>query len=92
MEDNKINRFENGQIYKIVSDNTLKIYIGSTCLKLDRRLKLHISSFKLFQNGKLGYNMGSFELLALGEVNIVLLEKKSCQNKKRIRNIRKILY
>ena len=38
--------YSNGKIYKIVSNNTDKIYIGSTTVKLAVRKARHIQSIK----------------------------------------------
>jgi len=39
---------ESGKIYKIISDSTDKIYIGSTVKTLDERLKEHEKDFLNF--------------------------------------------
>ena len=41
------NRYNNGKIYKLVSNHTDKIYIGSTCKeRLCQRLAKHKSNYK----------------------------------------------
>jgi len=73
--------YQLGKIYKLTSEHSEKIYIGSTCKPrlCDRKAK-HVSDYKRFLNGKC-YNMSSFDLIKLGEVDIVLLEKFPCNSK-----------
>jgi hypothetical protein len=70
MED--INKFENGKIYKIVSDLTDKIYIGSTILTLNERLSKHKNKFN---------STKSVELTKLENFRIELIENFPCDNK-----------
>lgn len=71
--------YQNGKIYKIVSDNTDKIYIGSTCSPLSKRLYQHKNAFN---NQKAGRRIvTSIKLLELGEVDIILIENFPCNNK-----------
>jgi len=70
--------YQKGQIYKLVSNHTDNIYIGSTTQPLRKRLGGHISSYK-----KWGVKMGctSFELLKFGDTKIILIEKYPCNDK-----------
>ena len=55
--------YSQGKIYKMVSAETDKIYIGSTALpRLCTRMAQHRSDFHRYQLGKRGY-VASFELL-----------------------------
>jgi hypothetical protein len=75
------NRYTNGKIYKIVSEKSDKVYIGSTCRKyLCERLANHKSSYKNWKAGK-GNKTMSFDLIELGDVSIVLLELFPCDTK-----------
>jgi hypothetical protein len=65
---------QNGKIYKITSNSTDKIYIGSTCLPLEQRLSIHKSSYKVFLNGK-RRNVSSFEIVKYEDCNIILIEE-----------------
>jgi len=65
---------QNGKIYKITSNSTDKIYIGSTCLPLERRLAIHKSGYKVFLNGK-RRNVSSFEIVKYEDCNIILIEE-----------------
>ena len=69
----QINNFQIGQVYKIISNNTNQIYIGSTTQKLHVRLNDHISDFKSWLNKGCHY-LSSFIILEKGDYEIVLLE------------------
>ena len=77
----EINKYHNGKIYKLVSNHTDKIYVGSTCKeRLCQRLASHKSAFKQWlKNGKC--NVRSYRLFELGDVEIVLLESVKCESK-----------
>lgn len=73
--------YKQGKIYKIISSNTDKIYVGSTCEKyLSKRLQKHKGKFKC----KKSYYT-SFEILKLGDYQIILLESYSCNNRDELR-------
>jgi hypothetical protein len=74
------NKYQLGKIYKLTSEHTNKIYIGSTCEKLSRRLICHISHHKRWKNGN-GRYITSFVLFELGLVQITLLENCNCDTK-----------
>jgi hypothetical protein len=66
-----------GKIYKIVSDNTDMIYIGSTSSTLHKRLILHRSGYKgykAFVNNKYDY-ITSYEIMKHDDAKIILLEE-----------------
>jgi len=72
------NKYQFGKIYKLTSEHTNKIYIGSTCQELlCSRLKQHNIQYKGWKKGKRGY-LTSFELFELGIVQITLLENYPC--------------
>ena len=74
--------YSKAKIYKITSEHTPKIYIGSSCEPyLSNRLAGHKKGFKLFLNGTPTTKISSFELLKLGEVEITLMETYPCKNK-----------
>jgi hypothetical protein len=77
------NRYENGKIYKLISDEMKEIYIGSTCLSLAKRMYHHRGDYKQYKLGKRGY-ITSFELFELGFVDIVLIENYSCNSKEEL--------
>jgi hypothetical protein len=74
------NKYTRSKIYKIVSNSTDKIYIGSTCSALHKRHHQHKLDFKRFQNGKHN-NITSFQIIELGDSDIVLIEEFPCANK-----------
>ena len=69
MIDPTIDDYLKGKIYKLVSEQTEKIYIGSTIYKLPRRLSHHLSGYKHDHN----YTT-AFEILQYDDVRIELLE------------------
>jgi len=75
--------YKNGKIYKLTSDSTNKIYIGSTCQLLCQRMNEHRIQYKRFQNGKC-YKTTSYELIALGDAIITLIEDYPCERKEQL--------
>ena len=76
--------YKNGRIYKITSDSTDKIYIGSTCQSLSKRMTTHRENQKAFEKGK-GTNCSSYELITLGDAIITLIEDYPCERKEQLR-------
>jgi hypothetical protein len=73
--------YSNGKIYKIVSYQTDKIYIGSTCQKyLSSRLQTHRYNFKSWKDGKFTY-ISAFEIMCYDDAEIILLENYPCETK-----------
>lgn len=68
--------FQNGKIYKLVSDNTNKIYIGSTTMTLNDRLQRHKSNFKNNESSN-----SAKKLMRYDDVKIILLLDYPCNNK-----------
>jgi len=65
--------YANGKIYKLVCNNTGKIYIGSTCQsKLSQRLGEHRRAFNK------NLCISSKQIIEGGNYNIVLIEKYPC--------------
>src|SRR5256885_817506 len=75
-------KYQQGKIYKIVSDSTDKIYIGSTCEPtLSQRMARHRASYQQYLLGKYNYNT-SFEFLQnYNDCQIILVENYPCQSK-----------
>ena len=71
--------YQQGKIYKIVSDSTDKIYIGSTTQPLYKRLINHKSDFLNNRN-----KCKSNELLKLGEIRIELIENFPSEHKQQL--------
>ena len=71
----------NAKIYKIISDKTNKIYIGSTIQDyLSKRLGGHRKDFKKWQETNKNY-CSSFDILKLGDYKIILLEAYPCESR-----------
>ena len=45
-------RYQNGKIYKLVSDATDDVYYGSTCLPLSKRTYGHKRSYAVYKSNK----------------------------------------
>ena len=67
------NKYLNGKIYKLVSNNTNDIYIGSTTKSLEKALIKHKSDYKLYLNDEKKYN-SSFDLVKYSDVKIISVE------------------
>ena len=64
-----------GSIYKITTDKTDKIYIGSTTQLLTVRLQQHFQSYHSYTTGNSNSYISSFEIIKLGgNIQIILLE------------------
>ena len=72
-------KFDNGKIYKIVSDNTNDIYIGSTTNTLKQRLQEHESKYR---KKKLG--LKACDILKFGSYRMELIENYPCNNRKEL--------
>jgi hypothetical protein len=70
---------ESGKIYKIISDSTDKIYIGSTVKPLKERLEEHEECYALWVSSEFesGY-CTSFEIIKYGDYKIILFEEYPC--------------
>ena len=71
--------YQKSKIYKLVSDHTDEIYIGSTCQKLCQRLGGHTRGFREGIN-----KCTSKKLFELGKVKIVLIENCPCDCKEEL--------
>jgi hypothetical protein len=64
-----------GKIYKIVSESTGKIYVGSTKYTLQERLLRHVNGYRLWVYNDFKRNYcTSFEILKYGNYKIELVE------------------
>jgi hypothetical protein len=68
-------RYSNGKIYKLVSDFTDKIYIGSTCLPLHKRK---------YKHSTISNKLSSTKITLLGKFDIILIEEYPCENKNQL--------
>lgn len=81
------NKYQNGKIYKIVSNYTDEVYIGSSAQKyLSMRMRQHRDEFKLWKKDstKRKY-ISSFEILKYDDARIVLVENYPCESKDQLR-------
>lgn len=67
--------------YKVISNNSDLIYIGSTLRDLKHRLSAHKSSYNMYLKNKFNY-VSVFDVLAKGNNDIVLLDSAVCINSK----------
>ena len=73
--------YQLGKIYKIVSDQTDKIYIGSTAMpRLCQRMSGHKMNYRRTQAGAKHY-VSSFEIMKFEDAKIVLVELFPCESK-----------
>ena len=64
-----------GTVYCIRSENTDKVYIGSTKNPILKRFGQHLTTYKQKQNNKLLSNISSFEVIEKGNASIEILEE-----------------
>ena len=77
--------YANGKIYKIVSTQLDKVYIGSTSLELKKRLIKHRNNYKKYIREGCNY-ASSFEILKYEDAQIILIEDYPCTTKKELFN------
>lgn len=75
--------FEHGKIYKIVSDGTDMIYIGSTIETLETRMQGHRSTYNMYLSGKKGF-FGACPMFEFGDPKIVLIENFPCNTEEEL--------
>ena len=75
--------YSKGKIYKLISNHTDDIYIGSTCDLLSKRLYQHKHKFEYYQNGK-GKYISSFKICKYDDVRILLMKEYPCENKQQL--------
>ena len=84
LDEGIINRGEmitsSGKIYKIISNNGDRIYIGSTVFEIEDRLSKHMLDNEFYEKNKYNY-CSSYEILRNGECKILLLEDNITKNR-----------
>ena len=75
--------YQNGKIYKIVSQSEGIMYVGSTTSSLCQRMAGHRGSYKKYRKDGKGY-MSSFKVLEHADAKIVLIEAYPCNNKEEL--------
>lgn len=74
--------YSRGKIYKIVSENTDRFYIGSTTYPLEVRFNGHLSNYKkLMTSPGESYNIKSSLMFMYGNAHIELIENFPCNSK-----------
>ena len=74
-----------GKVYKLESDDTEQVYVGSTTQELDERFNDHVQKLKCFTSGSSDQWYSSFELMQHADVSIVLLEDVQCADLEELR-------
>lgn len=73
--------YNNGKIYKIISNQTDKIYIGSTTkFYLSSRFATHTCHYNSWKNDKKIF-LSAFHILKYKDAKIILIENYPCNNK-----------
>ena len=81
-----MNRYEKGQIYKIVDIGQTKMYIGSTTEPLSKRMERHRSDYKQYLMNEKHY-MSSFSLFdefGIDNCKILWMQNYPCSSKKEL--------
>ena len=76
-----------GRIYKITSNETDKVYIGSTTQTLNKRLSTHKGDYKCYLNNNNLANVTSFEIVKYDDAKIELLIEKTFSSKEEMRRL-----
>jgi hypothetical protein len=74
--------YKNSKIYKIISNESGDVYIGSTTQTLAQRLAKHKNNYKRYLAGK-GNKCTSYDIVK-DECEIVLIEKYPCDDKEEL--------
>jgi hypothetical protein len=78
------NKYANGKIYKIISNETDKCYVGSTCQPLSQRMAGHRRDLLNYNNTKKGKYLTSFDILEYSDAKIILIELVKCTSKEEL--------
>ena len=81
-----LNKFNNGKVYKIVSPEYNKFYIGSTTDELEARLYSHQSQYKFHQKGNGNY-VSSFDVIKYPNCYIKLIEAVNCETREELHKV-----
>lgn len=76
--------YQNGKIYKIVSDETDDVYVGSTCSTLKRRFCSHKCDYDRKNKGMSFRGTCSNALLKYADARIILIENYPCESKREL--------
>lgn len=73
--------YQTGKIYKITSNQTDQVYIGSTCSPLSQRMANHRSCMRA---GRPGHYITSFAIVQYDDAVITLVEECPCESKEQL--------
>lgn len=73
--------YQSGKIYKIVSQQTEHVYIGSTRRPLEARLTGHLTTYRTYKPGDRGKKTTAFEIMQYPDAAIELIEDWPCEAK-----------
>ncbi len=80
-----VNKYENGKIYKVVDNINGNIYIGSTCLTLEKRLINHKAKFNQFLRSKKNCSWcQAYRILMNNDFKIYTIENYPCNSKREL--------
>ena len=79
----EINKYNSSKIYKICSNLTNNIYIGSTTQSIKQRLSEHVKNYKQYIRTNNKYTT-SYEIIKLGDYYITLIEEHNYNNKQQL--------
>jgi len=74
--------YSNGKIYAIKSNETVNVYIGSTCDALKKRFSSHMSNYKRSLLGVKFRDSCSGKILKFTDARIELIENFPCETKR----------
>ena len=78
-----MSKYINGKIYKVISDNTEKIYIGSTIQPLWKRKSEHKINCRRWLENNYKYITVN-DIIKLGDYDIVLIEDYPCERREQL--------
>lgn len=87
-KDNKVNKYNNGRIYKIIDNNYTECYIGSTIERLCTRMSKHRFEYLQYKEGNkkkgktTSHNL--FDKYGLENCKIELIENYPCNSKEEL--------
>jgi len=76
-------KYINGKIYKLTSDKTNDVYIGSTIQRLCNRKAKHKYDYKRYLKGECNYTK-SYELIKYDDCKIELIINYPCKDRKEL--------
>lgn len=76
--------YNDSKIYKLVSFQTEKCYVGSTTQSLGIRKASHKCDYKRWLNGNRQHKITSFEIVKYDDCDAILIENYSCNNKEEL--------